>query len=669
MRVGFPSFHAASVRGGNGTFRQDIFSFSVAKLFFCRALPSCWPDGQTDGVPDEEPLSQRPEEFWSLRMMVSTALVVCLTLVIPAATGVDARESDHQSVVATPIRPLAHGVSSAPKFTPIAGGALRSTEEGFQAFAVEEELKISPKRRAAAPATVPGGGDSSSTVPAKSAPSAGKAVGAPATKPAGLPVAAGAGARAPKAIQLNLEAGADPHQAWNDYFNAHAEVSPADVAQTTDVLMHKHKYAELAAMIEEAIVHDQAQPWMYGALEIALQAAGSPKEELERALMSGVDFASSIEDVLYLAQYMATNGLEERGMKVFRQAAIMDPTRPEPYVLGLKLANRLENINDIEWACLGILSQAWSKRDRPIEESARRTALATIEKLITDGKLEEAAQFRSQYDQALIRDCKVVVSWTGDADVDVFIQEPGGTICSYRNPRTTSGGVMLGDSTPPGGKLPAQGFSETYVCPQAFSGEYRIMVRRVWGKVTAGKVKVDIYSHFGTKQQEVYHKELAAGDDDAVGVFQLADGRRQESLDERRVATAVAGQVALNQAIVAQQLNYASQSSPATAELAASRANMAALPIIPASVGYQPVIKEFPTGANMTALAVISADRRYVRITSSPVFSQIGQVVTFNIGSGASAAGSSGAPGGGAGGASGFGGGGGAGGGAGGLGS
>ena len=61
---------------------------------------------------------------------------------------------------------------------------------------------------------------------------------------------------------------------------------------------------------------------------------------------------------------------------------------------------------------------------------------------------------------------------------------------------------MLGDSVAPGGKLPAQGFSETYVCPQAFSGQYRILVRRVWGKVTAGKVKVDIYTHFGTKQVE-----------------------------------------------------------------------------------------------------------------------------------------------------------------------
>ena len=50
-------------------------------------------------------------------------------------------------------------------------------------------------------------------------------------------------------------------------------------------------------------------------------------------------------------------------------------------------------------------------------------------------------------DQALVRDCVVVVSWTGDADIDLLVEEPTGTVCSFRNPRTTGGGLMLGDSS------------------------------------------------------------------------------------------------------------------------------------------------------------------------------------------------------------------------------
>jgi hypothetical protein len=54
------------------------------------------------------------------------------------------------------------------------------------------------------------------------------------------------------------------------------------------------------------------------------------------------------------------------------------------------------------------------------------------------------------------------------------------------------------------------------------------------------------------------------------------------------------------------------------------------------AVGYQPVIMWLPEGANLMAQAVISADRRYVRVTSMPLFSGIGQVKTFNYATGAS---------------------------------
>ncbi len=69
-------------------------------------------------------------------------------------------------------------------------------------------------------------------------------------------------------------------------------------------------------------------------------------------------------------------------------------------------------------------------------------------------------------------------------------------------------------------------------------------------------------------------------------------------------------------------------------------------------VGYQPVITTLPEGTNMSATAVISADRRYVRISVVPLFSAIGQVETFNFATGASStsSGGTGTPGGGPGG-------------------
>ena len=48
-------------------------------------------------------------------------------------------------------------------------------------------------------------------------------------------------------------------------------------------------------------------------------------------------------------------------------------------------------------------------------------------------------------------------------------------------------------------------------------------------------------------------------------------------------------------------------------------------------VGYQPVVAFVPSGVQLTALAVVSGDRRYVRISSSPLFTSLTDVFTFSF--------------------------------------
>ena len=55
-------------------------------------------------------------------------------------------------------------------------------------------------------------------------------------------------------------------------------------------------------------------------------------------------------------------------------------------------------------------------------------------------------------------DCVIVVTWTGDADIDLTIEEPTGTVVSQRRPRSVSGGVHLGDATSADGKTTAKAF-------------------------------------------------------------------------------------------------------------------------------------------------------------------------------------------------------------------
>jgi hypothetical protein len=51
----------------------------------------------------------------------------------------------------------------------------------------------------------------------------------------------------------------------------------------------------------------------------------------------------------------------------------------------------------------------------------------------------------------------------------------------------------------------------------------------------------------------------------------------------------------------------------------------------PGSPGYQPVITVLSEGVQNTAMAVISGDRRYVRLTMQPMFTAITDVNTFTF--------------------------------------
>jgi hypothetical protein len=128
------------------------------------------------------------------------------------------------------------------------------------------------------------------------------------------------------------------------------------------------------------------------------------------------------------------------------------------------------------------------------------------------------------------RDVVIRLSWTGHADLDLKVQEPTGTVCSWMNRKTVGGGTLIGDTLPTadlGRNNTNPENSETYVAAQAFSGNYKVTVERVWGEPLGGKAKLEIIQHQGTPRQtiRVVTVNLAGGNTAAV---KLADGRRTE---------------------------------------------------------------------------------------------------------------------------------------------
>ena len=195
-----------------------------------------------------------------------------------------------------------------------------------------------------------------------------------------------------------------------------------------------------------------------------------------------------------------------------------------------------------------------------------------------------------------------------------------------------------GDAYAKSGKTDPDGYSETYVLPQGFSGQYKLLLRRIWGRVATGKVTVDIDTHSGTSESTHVRQQIPLSERDALVNFDLADGRRTEPLEQAQIAVAAAGQAAVNRTILAQQFNTLAEGSLGDSGGTGTGTGTGTIPntnplspfFLRGAVGYQVRPQFFPEGAQMGVVAVISADRRFVRISTVPFFSSIPEVNTFN---------------------------------------
>src|SRR6185437_16068571 len=186
---------------------------------------------------------------------------------------------------------------------------------------------------------------------------------------------------------------------------------PASVRETVRLLTAAGKYEHVIALVNGALRNGQGQPWMFEALGLAMQANGSLPADVERALMSLIDFKPTVSDMAYLAEYMSRSGFEKRALQLYRQISRLDPNRPDAYAYGLTLATQLEDFNAIRWATLGILSQAWPKDQLEIWNRAERVALATLADLKAKKRLDEAKAYEAELRKALERDCVIIVRW------------------------------------------------------------------------------------------------------------------------------------------------------------------------------------------------------------------------------------------------------------------
>ena len=443
----------------------------------------------------------------------------------------------------------------------------------------------------------------------------------------------------PDGSAIVVPANADKKEFWKNYFQRD-DVNDSLVRRTMLHYKHTSQYNDIIVALQSAMLAGKAQPWMYEALALAQLCAGRPQSEYERTLMSAVEFSDDAQTMILIALYMQRIGLHDRALQVLHEIAKNNPEMSEPYEKALPIASITNNREAKKWASLGILSLAWQEDKQYLYDKANDVANSVVADLMAENKKQEAKEFQEAINNAKQRDCIIRVSWAGQADIDIAVEEPGGTVCSMKNIQTPAGGFFLGDAH--AGQLGKnnKAMSETYVCPKGFNGDYRLAIKKLWGEVIGGKVKVELYTHVNAddlnslkgKKPMVGYIQLK---EDAAGMmFTLHDGRRTAA-SQQVIANAVNNQV--NRAILAQQLAQAFDPNAmakldgfVNADQAAEEGRYYNPYFRQGAVGYQPQIITLPTGTNLMAQAVVSADRRYVRITSVPMFSYIANVRIFN---------------------------------------
>ena len=132
--------------------------------------------------------------------------------------------------------------------------------------------------------------------------------------------------------------------------------------ETVRQLWHEKKnsrrYDEVIALIQAALRHNQAQPWMYEALLAVTPGrrsaqgrdrAGRDVRRRVRGEPMGFDVHRHVPERL---------DLKPRALQVFRQVSQIVPMVPEPYVEGLRVAQDLNDKDGVQWAAVGILCRS-----------------------------------------------------------------------------------------------------------------------------------------------------------------------------------------------------------------------------------------------------------------------------------------------------------------------
>jgi len=322
------------------------------------------------------------------------------------------------------------------------------------------------------------------------------------------------------AAELDL----DPRKIWQDAL-ANGLENPGLIIAAADFLVDHGLFLDAAEFLKANLRQGiLVRPWVYEALAVALEATGGSQEEIRRARLSAVALdPQNADGFLKAAQAMSEHKQFDRALAFCQQAAQLRPNSPHAYANALVYAELGKDSKGLEWAASNLLSQEWAVDNQSLQLRAQAKLDALAGSLEADKRKTEAAKVRDLLQKLRQRDLVINLTWeagsSGPAGLELWVQETGGTVCSTEHRMSPGGGIMTGGTL-------SQLTKFSYVAAQAFTGEYVIKVRRLWGQPLGGKARLEIIQHQGTAKAD-HRIETISVDEPVVTLkVKLADGRR-----------------------------------------------------------------------------------------------------------------------------------------------
>jgi hypothetical protein len=319
----------------------------------------------------------------------------------------------------------------------------------------------------------------------------------------------------------------DPYQYWSDYYRKHDETAE-QLRETVRLLNLSRKFADVHAALRGYLVQrpKNRESWIYVAYAIATEENQGKAEDVKTSLNYAADMAQrshNPNDLVRAADQLYIRGYYDRVGALLDEAATKIPHRAEPLIMMINLAQKTKDANRMSDAIDRLLSLGWPGNDEYFRREAHNQADRLASTLREEGRGAQADALLARLPAAEARDVFIRLSWDGNADFDLIVQEPLGATAQVSTPRTVFGGSIIKNGY---GNHP----EEVYVCPRGFDGDYTVRIAMVYSdpKKAPTRLTLETVIHEGTAEEHKETHTLTPDDPKAKPVVvHLQGGRRK----------------------------------------------------------------------------------------------------------------------------------------------